>query len=317
MHRVIFPYAIMIKRTITWVFVPIAGLLWFGACGGHDIVVPQFDGERAFSYIEKQVSFGPRVPGSENSAACRGYFESFFTGLGYEVDSMVFIHNDKTTGKPVRMVNQIVRVDGSGGPGAPRYLLAAHYDSRPRAEYDPDSTRREEWIDGANDGASGVAVLMELANLFAEQRPRVNIDLALLDGEDFGQPHDLSEYFLGAREMVKLDFKDKYKFALVIDMIGDKDLRIYREGYSDRYSTKINDLFWKAAAELGESVFVDSVKYDIHDDHLSFMTYKLPSAVIIDFDYDYWHTTHDTPDKCSPQSLQSVGRVVATVMYRL
>ena len=100
-------------------------------------------------------------------------------------------------------------------------------------------------------------------------------------------------------------------------MIGDNNLRIYREGFSDRYSTKVNDLFWKTAAELGESAFVDSVKYDIQDDHLSFMTYKLPSAVIIDFDYEYWHTTHDTPDKCSAQSLRSVGRVVSTVMYRL
>ena len=170
---------------------------------------------------------------------------------------------------------------------------------------------------GADDGASGVAVLMELANLFAKQKPRVNIDLALLDGEDFGQPHDVSEYFLGARELAKRGWTDRYKFALVIDMIGDKDLHIYREGFSNRYSTKINDLFWKTAAELGESAFVDSVKYDIQDDHLSFMTRNLPSAVIIDFDYPYWHTLQDTPDKCSPQSLAAVGWVVATVMYRL
>lgn len=295
----------------------VTGAIFFMACGSAEIIVPQFDGERAYGYIEKQVSFGPRVPGSENSAACRKYFESFFAGLGLAVDSLVFIHTDKTTGKPVRMVNLYIHVVGSAGPDAPRYLLAAHYDSRPRAEYDSDSTKRDSWIDGANDGASGVAVLMELANLFASQKPRVNIDLALLDGEDFGQPQDLDEYFLGAKEMIKHDFKDTYEFALVIDMVGDKDLRIYREGYSDRYSTKINDLFWETAARLGENVFVDSVKYDIHDDHLSFMTIKLPSAVIIDFDYKYWHTTHDTPDKCSAESLESVGRVVTTVIYGL
>ena len=293
------------------------GLTILQACSKPNVVVPEFDGQRAFSYIEKQVSFGPRVPGTENSEKCREYFKGFFDSLGFAVDTMIFVHIDKTTGKPVVMENLIVHINGSDGPDAPRYLLAAHYDSRPRAENDPDSTKRNTPIAGADDGASGVAVLMELANLFAKQKPRVNIDLALLDGEDFGQPHDVSEYFLGARELAKRGWTDRYKFALVIDMIGDKDLHIYREGFSNRYSTKINDLFWKTAAELGESAFVDSVKYDIQDDHLSFMTRNLPSAVIIDFDYPYWHTLQDTPDKCSPQSLAAVGWVVATVMYRL
>ncbi len=310
-------YAIMILRKFLKATVIGLAVTLLLACSKPNVVVPEFDGPRAFSYIEKQVSFGPRVPGTENSVKCREYFMKFFDSLGFAVDTMIFIHDAKATGKPVVMENLIVHVPGSDGPDAPRYLLAAHYDSRPRAEYDADSTKRDTPIDGADDGASGVAVLMELANLFAKQNPRVNIDLALLDGEDFGQPHDVSEYFLGARELARRGWTDRYKFALVIDMVGDKDLHIYREGYSDQYSTKINDLFWKTAAELGETAFVDSVKYEIQDDHLSFMTRNLPSAVIIDFDYTYWHTTHDTPDKCSPESLAAVGRVVATVMYRL
>ncbi|MEW5924903.1 MAG: M28 family peptidase [Candidatus Zixiibacteriota bacterium] len=288
------------------------------ACGEKNTVsVPQFSGERAFEFIEKQVAFGPRVPGSDNSRRCREFFIQFFDSLGGTVDTMQFIHNDKTTGKPVEMINVIASFKGTDSLDNRRYLLAAHYDSRPRAEYDPDSTRREEWIAGANDGASGVAVLMELASLFAEQKPRADIDFVLLDGEDYGPPGRLDEYFLGAKEMIRRDIKDKYQFALVIDMIGDRDLKIYREEFSNKYSPQVTDMIWKMAAGLGEAAFVDTVGYAIHDDHLSFMTIGLQSAVIIDFNYKYWHTTADTPDKCSPQSLQSVGNVVTSLLYRL
>jgi len=290
---------------------------FFGCGGGSNVPVPAFDGERAFRYIEEQVAFGPRVPGSENSANCREYFFRFFDSLGVSVDTMQFVHNDKQTGKPIEMVNIIASIDGTDSDDPKRYLLAAHYDSRPRAEHDPDSTKRENWIDGANDGASGVAVLMELANILTRQKARINVDLVLLDGEDYGPPGRLDEYFLGARDMVKRNISDKYYFALVIDMIGDKDLKIYREEFSNKYSPQITDMIWELAEKLGETAFNDSVGYAIHDDHLSFMTVNLQSAVIIDFNYEYWHTTHDTPDKCSPQSLQSVGNVVTTLLYRL
>ena len=304
---------------IRFLFYLIFASILFLSCGSDNIgvTIPQFNGQRAFEYIEKQVSFGPRVPGTENSAKCREYFIRFFDSLGATVDTLQFVHIDKSTGKPITMVNILASFNPEKGNPEKRYLLAAHFDSRPRAEYDPDSTKREEWIAGANDGASGVAVLMELANLLSVQKPRVGIDIILLDGEDYGRPGDLDEYFLGAKDFVKRGIKDKYKFALVIDMIGDKDLKIYREEHSNKYSPEITDLVWKTAAELGEKAFVDSVKHAIYDDHLSFMIIRLQSAVIIDFDYKYWHTTMDTPDRCSPASLQSVGQVVATLLYRL
>jgi glutaminyl-peptide cyclotransferase len=292
-------------------------LFQFCGCGGDDIVIPEFDGERAFGYIEKQVSFGPRIPGSENSGNCREYLMAFFDSLGATVDTMSFIHVNKFSGEEVPMVNVIAGFEGTDQKSSKKYLLAAHYDSRPRAEYDPDTTKRENWIAGANDGASGVALLMELGNLFASRRPRVSIDMALLDGEDYGPPGHLDEYFLGAREMVRRNIGGKYEFALIIDMIGDRDLKVYREEFSNRYAPQLTDYVWDIAAGIGEDVFVDSVGYAVHDDHLSFLTIRLPSVVIIDFNYDYWHTTHDTPDKCSPKSLRSVGRVVSTLLYKL
>jgi len=281
------------------------------------IIVPEFDGERALSYIAKQIEFGPRVPGSSGSLKCRDYLMQYFTEIGGEVDTMMFVHIDKRTGEEIDMTNIIASFNGTGGADEPRYLIGAHFDTRPRAEYDPDTSKREDSIDGANDGASGVAVLMELGNLFAKQKPSANFDLVMFDGEDYGPPGHLEEYFLGARDIVRRNIKDKYKFALVIDMIGDADLQIYREEFSNKYSTELVDEIWATAHELGAGNFVDSIGYAIHDDHLSFMTIGLPAAVIIDFDYPYWHTTHDTYDKCSAESLNIVGKVVTTYLYRL
>ena len=153
--------------------------------------------------------------------------------------------------------------------------------------------------------------------IISGHKPRVNIDMALLDGEDYGPPGHIDEYFLGARDMVRRNIKGKYKFALIVDMIGDKDLKVYRDEFSEKYSPQITDQVWNTAKQLGESAFIDSVGYAVQDDHLSFLTIKLPATLIIDFNYKYWHTTHDTPDKCSPESLASVGRVVTTFLYKL
>ncbi len=298
----------------------IAGVLLVvltSGCGSRKPVkVPDFNGDEAFSYLEKQVSFGPRVPGTEGSAACREYIISFFDSLGAKVDTLVFNHIDKITGKTVRMVNIIAGFSGKD-KDAKRYLFAAHYDTRPRAEHDPDSSKQNEWIPGADDGASGVAVLMELGKLIAEQKPNAAIDFAILDGEDYGRPGDLDEYFLGAKDLVKRGIKGKYQWAITVDMVGDRDLKIYREEFSQKYFPDLNDMVWDIAKELGKTVFVDSVRHQVYDDHLSFMTIKLPAIVLIDFDYLYWHTTHDTPDKCSPASLDAVGDVLATLIYRL
>jgi len=295
----------------------VALILLSCASSGTQRTGPEFDGGSAMEYLVKQVSFGPRVPGSIASTECRRYLVDFFHNLRLEVDTLPFIHTDKTTGKAISMCNILVHFTGTAAGPKDNYLLAAHYDSRPRAEYDPDTTKRNEAIPGANDGASGVAVLMELGNLLTAQKSRVNIDMVILDGEDWGRPGDLDEYFLGAKAMLNQDIKGKYEFAILVDMIGDSDLKIYREEYSNKYSPKVTDLVWNTAAELKENRFIDSVGYGVQDDHLSFMTVNLPAAVIIDFNYPYWHTTQDTPDKCSPESLRAVGRVLSTILYRL
>ncbi|MCP4704333.1 MAG: hypothetical protein GY865_06965, partial [candidate division Zixibacteria bacterium] len=122
------------------------------SCGENNdqTLVPVFNGQRAYEYIEEQVSYGPRVPGSVNAINCRKYFLNFFDSLGIDVDTMQFIHNSKVSGKPITMINIIASIDPDDKNITERYLMAAHYDSRPRAEYDADPLKREDWIDGAN-----------------------------------------------------------------------------------------------------------------------------------------------------------------------
>jgi Zn-dependent M28 family amino/carboxypeptidase len=274
---------------------------------------PDFDGERAFALLEKQVAFGPRVPGSESWARCRDWFYRYFDSLGIAVDSQAFTFFDPYSKTTKPLVNVIARVHPN--PGEPAVLLAAHYDSRPRTDFHSDSTRRGEPLAGANDGASGVAVLMELAALFADQTPPENVDLVLFDGEDWGRPGDRDYYLLGSKHFASRDIRNSYHFAIVLDLVGDSEQKFPREAYSERYYKPLNDLLWNTAATLGITTFVDSIGEPVIDDHLSLNTGGVPTIVLIDFDYPYWHTENDTPDKCSPQSLSNVGRVVTRVLY--
>ena len=299
----------MIRRLLLSTF-----LVWAANGCAERIVPPEFDGTLAFRHLEQQVTFGPRVPGTPSSALCRTYCYQHFVDNGFAVDSQRFVIHDPYTAVDTPMVNVIARYRGD--PHEPRaILLMAHYDSRPRTDYHSDSTLRHLPIDGANDGASGVAVLLELARLVGQRPPKCNLDLVLCDGEDWGESGDLDLYLLGSKEFARQGIRDKYRFAVVIDMVGDKFQQIFREEYTERYYRAVNNMIWKAAADIGVTTFVDEVRHTIQDDHLSLGAAGVPTALLIDFDYPYWHTERDTPDKCSAGSLAAVGKVLASVIY--
>lgn len=288
--------------------------LLLAACSDTRIEPPAFDGARAFGYLTDQVAFGPRVPGTEAWRLCREYYYAFFDSCGLAVDSQAFHFYDPYSHADVPLVNVIARHRGNPSDST-AVLLAAHWDSRPRTDHHSDSTRINEPIDGANDGASGVAVLMELARLIKEQPPSTNIDLVLLDGEDWGKSGDVDYYLLGSRHLAQTGIRGKYRFGIVVDMVGDRDQQIFREVYAERFSAPVTDMVWAVADSLGITTFIDSVKYSILDDHLPLSAGGVPTTVIIDFDYPYWHTEKDTPDKCAPESLSNVGRVLAKIIY--
>ncbi len=283
--------------------------LFVGGCsaiGG----TPKFDGARAFDSLVKQCDFGPRAIGMESHASTRDYLATELRKTTRSVELQTFQH--KYGGRTYELSNVIAKFGASDKPGI---LLCAHWDTRPTADQELDRVDQKKPILGANDGASGVAVLLELARMFSENPPAVPVTIVLLDGEDFGQTE--SEMFLGARYFAgSIKDKSEYKYGILLDMIGDKDLQIYREANSQRSAESIVDKVWNSARKLGyAAAFKDSVKYTIGDDHLSLIDAGVPCIDVIDFDYAYWHTLDDTVNKCSAESLKIVGETIGQVVY--
>ena len=276
--------------------------------------MPEFHGDRAFEYLRRQVEFGPRVPGTEPWRNCRNYYNEYFSALGVTIDSQAFVFTDPYSGTVIPLVNIIARIEGSD-PEKLGIILMAHYDSRPRTDFPSKPELAHQPISGANDGASGVAVLMELAGLLRQFQPPQNIDLVIVDGEDWGELGDNNFYLLGSKEFARKGVRDKYRFGIVIDMVGDSNQQFYREEFSQKYYPDLNDMIWNTAKQLGVPTFVDSTVHTVLDDHISLATGGVPAVDIIDFDYPFWHTDMDTFDKCSPKSLANVGKVLTYICY--
>jgi glutaminyl-peptide cyclotransferase len=223
-----------------------------------------------------------------------------------------FVYFDSTTGQTLNLTNIIA----SYNPGSTRrILLCAHWDSRPRCDQDPDTTLARLPVLGANDGASGTAVLLEMGRLFKKSPPPIGVDIVLFDGEDYGLKDEEKGWFLGSTYFARNLNGYRPRLAILLDMIGDKDLKIYREAISQKYAGDLNDYIWGIAREIAAPAFVDSVKHVVSDDHVPLLSAGIKAADIIDFDYPWWHTHLDSPDKCSPQSLAEVGRVLVAAIY--
>lgn len=256
----------------------------------------KFDSMRAYSDVQAQVAFGPRIPGSEAHAEAVEWIRTQLTSVGWEV----VYQQAAVMGHPI--VNIIAR----RGEAPPQLILGAHYDSRIYADHDPDPAKRTQPVPGADDGASGVAVLLELArSLPTDTAP---MWMVFFDAEDNGDIPGW-DWLLGSRAFVT-SLTVKPKAMVLVDMVGEPDLAIPMESYSD---PQLRSSIWNTAANLGYGkIFIPQVKYTIEDDHLPFIQAGIPSVDIIDLDYKYWHTTSDTPDHVSAQSLQIVGDVLWT-----
>ncbi|MBV6395790.1 MAG: hypothetical protein HFACDABA_01372 [Anaerolineales bacterium] len=258
----------------------------------------RFDGERAYRDVIAQVEFGPRTPGSQAHQQTIDYIRRQLQEANWLVDVQTEKINNGQTVK-----NVIAR--RSDVP--PQIILGAHYDSRLYAERDPELLKQSEPVPGANDGASGVAVLLELGRVLP--RNSAPIWLVFFDAEDQGHIPGWDAWSLGARAFVQ-NFNLKPQAVIIVDMVGDRDLKIWQEKQSTNWL--VNDL-WQTAAELGFShVFIPETKYNIEDDHIPFLEAGIPAVDIIDIEYRYWHTTYDTVDKVSARSLSIVGLVLQT-----
>jgi hypothetical protein len=197
-----------------------------------------------------------------------------------------------------------------------RVLLCAHYDTRPYPDSDPKNPRGT--FIGANDGGSGVAVLMELARAMPELRCNYGVDFVLFDAEEYIFQREGGEYCLGSeyfsQQYVKEKSRDhRYVWGVLLDMVGDADLQIYKEKNSlrnEKTKQLVRDI-WAAAGRVGVREFFSSARHELTDDHVNLNTIaKIPSCDIIDFDYPYWHKESDLPERCSAESLNKIGQVL-------
>ena len=256
----------------------------------------EFNGENALLYAKTQMDFGPRTPGSVAHQKTVDWIQSVLQENNWQTE----IQGEET---PIhRIENIIAKRNSSNGPWI---MIAAHYDSRLYADQDSNLENRLNPVPGANDGASGVAVLLELARILPETLDK-NVWLVFFDAEDQGQI-EAWDWILGSQSLANQLEIMPDKFVL-LDMIGDKDLNIFFEGNSD---IQLRNEIWEVAAKLGyEDVFISKEKYNMLDDHIPFVNKGVSAVDIIDFDYPYWHTSQDVLENISAESLDIVGKTI-------
>ncbi len=243
-----------------------------------------FNAERAFAYLEKQCEFGPRVPGTTVHQETAAYL---FAELEKYADEVVFQPFEfRGQDRTIQMNNILARFgDDSGG----KMLLAAHWDTRPFADRDPDLSNRNTPILGANDGASGVAVLLEVARVLKSRPPPIEVIIVLFDGEDYGRT--VSTMFLGSTHFAQNMAGWEADFGILLDMVGDRSLELPMEGYSWNAARDLTEAIWQRAAELGLPAFQHRLGPAIMDDHLPLIQSGVP--------------TIDTPDKSLTSTIRT------------
>lgn len=264
-----------------------------------------FDGERAWQDVAYQVSLGPRTPGSTASLELRSWLTEELETEGWVVEEQSCL--DCAT-------LPVFNIVAKRGSGEPWIILGAHYDTRLLADRDPKFDLRSQPAPGGNDGASGVAVLLELARVLPSDLNK-EIWMVFFDAEDNGRIEN-HDWIMGSTLFVQHLTQSEPTLpdaAIIVDMVGDKDLSLYYEQQSNQ---ELREQIWTIAKKLGYEQFIPSQKHNIIDDHLPFIEAGIPAIDIIDIEYAYWHTTADTADKVSPQSLEAVGATLQNWLTR-
>ena len=263
----------------------------------------KFTGTRALDDVRQLVAIGPRVAGTQGAERARQYIKSQVGALGLKVDEQAF--DGRTPLGPVKMVNLRVQLPGAAAKTGGRLVIAGHYDTKLFKEFA---------FVGANDGGSSTALLIELARVLKDRRNALPIELLFLDGEEAVIQWQDDDHTYGSRYYVDAARKNgslkDVRALVLVDMIGDSDLRVKREANSTRWLT---DAIWAAAKELKKSQFVDE-ETPIEDDHIEFLEAGVQAVDIIDLEYPAWHTKEDTLDKVSAESLQAVGDVLLAAL---
>lgn len=291
------------------------------------VSVPQFNTDSAYRYVKAQVDFGPRVPNTKAHVDCGNYLADKLTEFGAKVTNQ-YVDLPAYNGTLLKARNII----GSYKPETKkRIALFAHWDSRPWADHDPDPKKHNTPILGANDGASGVGVLLEIARQLQKQQPELGIDLILLDAEDYGAHNSYNgqrkdEYWcLGSQYWARNPHVQGYnaRFGILLDMVGGKEAEFRYEYTSEKFARDVNRKVWKAAEKLGHGrYFIPQQGGGTVDDHVFINKYAgIPTIDIIPFSqgehdfFEHWHTVKDDMDAIDKNTLQAVGQTVMQVIY--
>jgi len=293
-------------------------LILFSMIIGQD--TPTFNGHRAMELLIKQCDFGPRYPGSEGHVEMKKFFEKFLKPLA---DTLIIM--DEKMSHPyqrryIELTNYLARFNET----APyRIMFMAHWDTREMTDMDPNPENHRTPILGANDGASGVAVLLTLAEILSAMPPlNIGVDLLFVDGEDMGHAGDSDKFGLGTQAFAKRVPEPAPQFAVCLDMVADKELRFPIEYFSMQQAPQVVQAIWSLANNLGYIQFENKMGPAVMDDHYYLFKHAgIPAIDIIDFEYpnaevNYWHTLQDIPENCSAESLEIVGTVVTHFIYQ-
>jgi hypothetical protein len=276
-----------------------------------------FNAKRAMGYLEAICAIGPRMSGTGGMKKQQELIQAHFEKLGAKVVFQTFKAKQRSQPKEIEMANIIV----SWHPDRQkRVILCSHYDTRPIADREPDKRKWREKFLSANDGGSGVALLMELANHMKDLKTPVGVDFVFFDGEEwvFNQT---DKYFFGSEYFAKTwkATKDRpdYKAAILLDMIAGENLRLPAEGTSWFRARPLVQEIWTLAGELRSSAFINKVGDRVMDDHLALQNVGIPAIDLIDFEYPHWHRLSDVPENCSGESMEQVARVLAVWLQRM
>ncbi len=293
-------------RTVTAVLVTLLG------CGSGTAAQREFDGARAFAYAEAQLAFGPRVPNTDGHRRAGDWILEQLRERADSVEVQEFTHVS-VDGDTLRLRNFIGRFRPDLSE---RILYMAHWDTRPYSDQSRNVGAQRLPVPGANDGASGVALLLGVADVLAQRPSAFGVDLVFVDGEDYGDFGVGKDVLLGSKYYAaSLDPAAFPLFAVVWDMIGDADLRILQEGHSVSRAPEVVERVWTRARELGYGrSFRPTVRSAVTDDHVPLLDAGVRAIDVIDLDYPYWHTPDDTIDKISAESLQIVGDVAMALL---
>ena len=283
------------------------------ACQGDQAPPRPFDGAQAFYYVEAQLAFGPRIPGTPEHQAAGRWLDSLMRERADVVVAQDWVHVSRAGDSlPMRNVLGRFNLDAPS-----RILFLAHWDTRPKAD-GPKSSDPEAPVPGANDGGSGVAVLLGVADALRAMPPRTGVDILFVDGEDYGIFADKDDVLVGSRYFVDhLPDGPTPRYAILLDLVADLNQRFPKEGNSLIGAPDVVKEVWDAARQIGYGhVFVNATGQAITDDHIPLQQAGIPAINIIDFDYPHWHTPEDTIDKISAASLQVTGDVALEMVRR-